>query len=216
MFEIVWGFSTAAACTLLAPPPVDFSGPRMRDNCVRLHSAAVGTSQRPICSRGHHSASATQLSHSSDQKFKSVDHLKSFLADSSPPQNEQQLTCAPSTEACHGHTENNDGNSTAELPHEASIMSISPQWKMREQSISFTNETVCETKAHKLATASRQTLLAKKQTNTAASHLTVQMMMPSPDATEHDISTRSRPAESNARWRERSLQCSKSLCRNRQ
>ena len=45
--------STAAACTLPARQPLNcFSWPRMRNNRVRLHLAAIGTSQRPVCSRG--------------------------------------------------------------------------------------------------------------------------------------------------------------------
>ena len=92
----------------------------------------MGTSLRPTCSRGPRLASPNQLRHSTDQKFKSVDHFKSCpvgstikfcVADSWPPQNEPQLTCAPSPEACHRHTDNNAGKSTADLPHEASMMS---------------------------------------------------------------------------------------------
>ena len=102
----------------------------MRNNCVRLHSAAAGTSQKPIRSRGSHLASANQLRNSSDQKFTGVDHLRNCPvrskikfspADPSPPQKEPQFTCTPSTKACHRHTDNSAGKSTAEVPHEASM-----------------------------------------------------------------------------------------------
>ena len=124
--------SAAAACTLPARHPLNCFLDR---ECEITVSGCIWQPQAPcrgpICSRGPHLSSANQHRHSSHQRFTSVDHLKSCpvgskikfcLADSSLPQNEPQFTCPPSTKACHRHTDNSVGNSTVELPHEASMM----------------------------------------------------------------------------------------------
>ena len=55
---------------LARPPPLElFSRPRMRNKCVRLHSAAMGTSQRPICSREHCVAKLTTYNKKSNARW---------------------------------------------------------------------------------------------------------------------------------------------------
>ena len=141
----------------------------MRDNCARLHSAAVGTSQSPFCSRGPHLASANQHRHSSDQRFTNVDHLKccgvatvtktTMLASLQQSYRTKRACMVP----------------IKKIPVEDAVA----------QSISFAN---C---VRNKGTQARHRRADKccwhKQTR--QSHIsTVQVVMPSPDASEHDIS----------------------------
>ena len=61
------------------------------------------------------------------------------------------------------HTDNNDDNSTAGLPHEASMMSIKKsQWKMPWRRAHPSQiEIVWESKAHKLATVEHTKVAGK-------------------------------------------------------
>ena len=73
-------------------------------------------------------------------------------------------------------------------------------------SITFADWKLCAKQEHTSSPPVEQTIVAGKK-NTEESHFTtVQVMMPSPDVNEHDISVRTRPAQSNVGWRERSPQ----------
>ena len=123
----------------------------------------------PICLRGPHLASASQLRHSSGQRFKSVrppQKLSSGIED-------QILSCGffAATERTTIHLRTK--HKSLPLFHRQQCWQFCSQLKR------------VRIKAHQLASV-EQTNVAEKQ-NTAESHLTnVQVMMPSPDATGRD------------------------------